>query len=165
MSMICFLRRLTAADLVRLEADPSLSEDFLGDADVEGFGPFADLDVDKAWHGIHYLVTGSATEGASPLNFLLLGGRTIGEDMGYGPARGFSPSEVKAIAAALSAVTADTLRSRYDAKVMQREDIYPGFWVREGDEGLRYVLNHFEDLREFVVGAAEDGEALVVFLG
>jgi hypothetical protein len=27
-------------------------------------------DLDKSWHGIHYLLTGSAWEGSPPLNFL-----------------------------------------------------------------------------------------------
>src|SRR5262245_15812893 len=120
MSMICFLRRFTGEDLARLQADPSLLETFLGEDAVEDFGPFAEMDIEKAWHGIHYLLTGSAWEGSPPLNFLVLGGQEIGDDLGYGPARGFSPSEVKTIANALSSVTSDALRSRYDPNEMQR---------------------------------------------
>lgn len=164
MSMICYLRRLSAKDLERLKVDSTLTEGFFGENDIEGFDPFADLDVDKAWHGIHYLLTGSASEGAPPLNFLVLGGEALGEDMGYGPPRGFSPSGVKAIAAALSAVTSDTLSARYDPSAMQRQEVYPGFWVREGEEGLTYVINYFDELKQFVIEAAESGEALVVFL-
>jgi hypothetical protein len=164
MSMICYLRRLSAADLPRLVADSSLCADFLSGEEVEGFEPFADLDLDKAWHGIHYLLTGSATEGTVPLCFLLVGGQPIGEDFGYGPPRCFSPAEVGAVAAALSSVSSDALRARYDPKVMQRLDVYPGIWVREGDEGFAFVHNYFEELKQFVAGAAENGEALVLFL-
>src|SRR5688500_6275073 len=44
---------------------------------AEGEGLTTDLD--KAWHGIHYLLTGTAWEGAEPLNFLVAGGRPVGD--------------------------------------------------------------------------------------
>ena len=105
MGMIGCLRLLPDSDLGRLLADPSLLPDYLDGEEVDGFGPFADLDVDKAWHGIHFLLTNSAEGGSFPLAFLIVGGRNIGdEDMGYGPARGFAAREVAQIAAALSKV-------------------------------------------------------------
>jgi Domain of unknown function (DUF1877) len=165
MSMIGSFRRISARDLAKLQADPALVPEFLGDEGGDaGFDPFADLDVDKAWHGIHYLLTGTAEEGAPPLDFIMRGGRTLGEDLGYGPARGFSPGEVKDIAAALSAVSPEQLRSRYDQKEMQRLQIYPDIWRREPDEGLEFVMESFDELREFIIGGAKEGEALVVFL-
>src|SRR5438270_9992408 len=44
-----------------------------------------EFDVDKAWHGIHFLLTDSDWEGEGPLAFILHGGREINEDLGYGP--------------------------------------------------------------------------------
>ena len=89
MSMIGCFRRVPEARLRALLADPESITDFL---DEEGF---ADFDIDKAWHGIHYLLTGTAWEGAAPLNFLVAGGRPVGDvDVGYGPARAFSGAEV-----------------------------------------------------------------------
>ena len=153
------------ADLARLQADPAATAEFLGDeGDEAGFDAFADLDVDKAWHGIHYLLTGTADEGAPPLDFIVRGGRIIGEDLGYGPPRGFSPAEVKSIAAALADVSVDQLRSRYDQKKMQRLQIYPDIWRREPDEGLEFVMGYFDELREFIIGGAKEDEALIVFL-
>src|SRR5687768_2691470 len=55
------------------------------------------FDVDKAWQGIHFLLTGSDREGNGPLAFILHGGRSIDEDLGYGPPRGFTSVEVKAV--------------------------------------------------------------------
>ena len=53
-------------------------------------------DLDKAWHGIHYLLTKSAWDGEPPLNFLLLGGKEVpGVIVGNNPARFFSAVEVK----------------------------------------------------------------------
>src|SRR5687768_10356646 len=55
-------------------------------AKVESF------DVDKAWQGIHFLLTGTDWEGEGPLAFVLHGGAEIEEDMGYGPPHGFTSS-------------------------------------------------------------------------
>lgn len=47
--------------------------------------------MDKAWHGIHYLLTGTAWEGDPPLNFLVTGGREVGtEEIGIGPDEGLA---------------------------------------------------------------------------
>jgi hypothetical protein len=39
--------------------------------------PAADSDLGKAWHGIHYLLSGSAWGGDWPASFLLLGGAVV----------------------------------------------------------------------------------------
>ena len=48
----------------------------------------AEEDLDKSWHGIHYLMTGSVWGSDSPLDFLISGGTNVGDiDLGSGPAR------------------------------------------------------------------------------
>jgi hypothetical protein len=164
MGMIGSFRRLPVDDLDRLYADPALLVPYLEDGS-EGFGPFAELDVDKAWHGIHFLLTGSQWEGEPPLDFIVNGGKRIGdEDVGYGPARGFSPSEVKLVAAALSTIGPEQFAGRYNAEALARAKIYPEIWMRDGDEARDYLVTYFDELRDFVIGAAESGEALVVFI-
>jgi hypothetical protein len=165
MGMIGCFKRISARDFGRIQADPDLAVALLTpEEEPEGFDPFTDYDVDKAWHGIHFLLTGSAWEGDPPLNFLVAGGEEIGEDTGYGPPRGFSVAEVKEIAKALSFVTVEALRSRYNPQQMQQMEIYPDIWEREGEEGLIYLLGCFEGMKNFVIGGAEQDEALVVFL-
>jgi hypothetical protein len=162
--MVGAFRRLPAGDLNRLYADPGLLLPYLEDGS-EGFGPFAELDVDKAWHGIHFLLTGSQWEGEPPLDFIVNGGKRIGdEDVGYGPARGFQPSEVKLIGAALSAIVPQQFADRYNAEALARAKIYPEIWMRDGNEARDYLVTYFDELRDFVIGAAENGEALVVFI-
>jgi hypothetical protein len=168
MSMIGNFRRLPEADLARLLADPDQIADYLGEEEPpEGFGPFADLDVDKAWHGIHFLLTGTPWAGAIPWNFVVGGGTEIGDvDVGYGPARGFKRSEVQAIAQALESLSPDQLAQRFDGKAMTAADLYPNIWDRPPDEDdtCEYVTAYYEELREFVMGAANEGEALIVYL-
>src|SRR3712207_3831611 len=100
MSMICNLRQVEEAEIEELLANPEHIGDFLyGDVDdeheYEDIEREGEIDLDKAWHGIHFLLTGTAWEGQEPLCYLLVGGEYIGdEDVGYGPARVLRPHEV-----------------------------------------------------------------------
>ncbi|NLG84732.1 MAG: YfbM family protein [Firmicutes bacterium] len=167
MSMIGNLRRLSEADRQRLFEAPHEITSYLYENPPKGDGPFRDLEIDKVWHGIHYLLTGSAWEGESPLGFLVNGGTAVGdEDVGYGPARGFSAKEVRAIAEALAGIDAATLRARFDSQAMMEAGIYPLVWDRPltEDDTLGYLLEYFEQLREFIAGAAAAGDALLVYI-
>lgn len=126
-------------------------------------GPTTDCYLDKAWHGIHFLLTGTAWEGAPPLNFVVAGGVTLEEiDAGYGPPRLFTSAQVQAIAAALAPVDIATLRARFDPAAMARLDIYPQIWERDGIEALDYCLDYYAGLKEFVAAAAARGQGIVV---
>jgi len=167
MGMIGNLRRLGDADLKRLLEDPELVADYLDDESSAGFGPSADVDVDKAWHGIHFLLTGTAWEGDPPLNFLVTGGAEIGDvDVGYGPARGFGSAEVAQLASALGALPSSEVRRRFLPDRMMELDVYPSIWDRdpEEDDTVGYLLAYYEDLRAFVSEAAAEGQALLVYL-
>jgi len=169
MSMIGCLRRLGDADVARLLAEPALIHHYL-DPDAEqseGFGPFVDLEVEKAWHGIQFLLTGTAWAGELPLSFLVSGGVEVGdEDVGYGPARALTSEQVRAIARALARIDEQELRARFDPGAMMKADVYPRIWDRrpEEDDSLGYLVAHYEALREFIAGAAEAGEAMLVYV-
>src|SRR5262245_50107120 len=123
MSMIGNFMRVPAELLAELRNDPERISDVLYPEDEDAPKPGAQLDVDKAWHGIHFLLNGEAWEGEPPLNFIV-GGQEIGDvDVGYGPARGFSVDEVRAIATALGPITGETLRSRYNARELTKHEI------------------------------------------
>src|SRR5262245_56989103 len=89
----------------------------------------AELDLGQAWHGVHFPLCGSAGEAAGPLGSAVLGGREIGSDLGYGPARYLEPSEVTDIAGALAPLTTEALAARFDPIVMDQHKIYPGHWA------------------------------------
>jgi hypothetical protein len=132
-----------------------------------GDGEGIAIDLDKSWHGIHYLLTGSAEEADQPLSFLVAGGRTIGEiEVGYGPARVFTSAETQAISKALETLTAEELRSRFDPADMTVQNIYPEIWNRSPAEQdtLGYLLEHFAILREGVKNAADNKLGIVVAL-
>lgn len=128
-------------------------------------GEVTDTDLDKAWHGLHFLFTGSEWEGDPPLNFLASGGTEVGDvDVGYGPARVFRSSEVAAIHKALSELTEDDLRKRFKPDVMMKKNIYPSIWDRDpkDDDALGYLLEYFAVLKKFVSQAADKKVGIVV---
>ncbi len=83
------------------------------------------MDVDKAWHGIHFLLTGEVWGGEPPLANRDTWRYRDRDDVGYGPARYLSVDEVRAAAAALKDITPDGLRSRYVAAELSENEIYP----------------------------------------
>ncbi len=118
----------------------------------------SETDLDKSWHGIHYLLTGTAWEGEAPLNFLVQGGVPIGDvDVGYGPARAIMSDDVQRIHAALSAISEGDLRARFNPGEMVRLDIYPAIWDDEpGEDGaIDYCASYFASLKAFIADAAD----------
>ena len=72
-----------------------------------------EVDLDKAWHGIHYLLTGSVASNKTLASKVIMGGENIGPDRGYGPAQLLKAAEVKAIAKLLDETTPEVLRTRW----------------------------------------------------
>jgi hypothetical protein len=169
--MIGSFRRASDARIEALLSAPQTISDYLfEDAEEtadDSEGDPAEIDVDKAWHGIHYLLTGTAWEGNPPLDFIVKGGREVGDvDVGYGPARAFSSADVRAIAEALRPITRGVLEQRFNPSAMSQLDIYPSIWhrPREEDDTLGYLLEYYDSLKDFVEGAAEKGEGLLVYM-
>src|SRR5262249_31592082 len=121
------------------------------------------LDLQKAWHGLHYLLTGHIWETGARLGFLVSGGRAIGEaDSFWRPVRLFNPDGVVALADALSTVSDEILWSRFHAQRMNELGVYPAIWD-ETEHNLREeCLGYFHDVKSFVSKAACDGAALIV---
>jgi hypothetical protein len=169
MSLIAMFYRLPDADRARLLENPDCIEEYLEDSDEppKGFGPFALLDVDKSWHAIHYVLTGTRSAGEAPLNFVATGGTPIGDlDVGHGPVRSFTVKEVRQIADALAALPPQKFSQRFDPAALRSADIYPPIWDRppHEDDTRGYVVEYYDTLRSFVTDAARKGEAMLAFI-
>lgn len=164
MGMICELRRVSESQINELLEAPENVIEFLEFTDEDSDHS---TDLDKAWHGIHFLLTGSVWEGEEPLNFLL-GGELIGtEDVGYGPARALHSKQVENVDAQLSVISTDDFRRRFDPVRMTQESIYPEIWNRDPaeDDTLGYLVDYFETLKTFVHKARENKQALLIAIG
>ena len=160
MSMIGNFRQVTPAQLQALMDDPASVEAFIY---PDGGEAENGIDVDKAWHGIHFMLTGDVWGGASPLANVVLGGVEIGEDAGYGPARYITPDEVRAAAEVIRSLPREVLGKRYDAAAMAENEIYPDIWD-EGDDAADYLLSYYESLRNYYLDAASKGNAMLKYI-
>lgn len=146
-----------------------IEEDFEEErAELERLGVTADdigdpLALDKAWHGLHFLLTGSATDTTLPLGAAILGGQEVGEDLGYGPARYLSPAEVSTVADALGQLTHEDLGARFDPSAMEGEKVYPGQWSEPDNE--EWLLEAFDDVKAYYTAARDRGYGMLLSMG
>jgi len=158
MSMIGYFLLTPPGDVERLLQSPQAADQFVG-ADGDRA-----LCVEKGWHGLHYLLTQTAWEGAAPLDFIVRGGREVGGDLGYGPARLFEPATMRDLASQLETLLPDEVGGRYDGARMTELDLYPGGWVEGAAEWRAELTELYAGLRTLVLDGARDGMGLLVYL-
>lgn len=119
----------------------------------------ANISIDKAWHGLHYLLSGTAWDGVPPLNFLLKGGVGISDDEGSVEHRLYTSRQVQDIRQALISVDIAQLQARVDPEAFVKFDIYPHIQVKgranaPSGADSKYYIHHFLKLKEFISRAA-----------
>jgi len=158
MGMICCIHAAPNDALGRFNGNPDELSDF--------FEEYEDtIDLDKAWHAIHFLLTGSASEAKFPLGFIIGGGEAIEDsDSGYDAARFFNKREVSVIADRLAAIPKGTLLARYDGQALANADIYPSIWARSAEqaENLDYIGENYSALQSYLAGLAARDAAMIV---
>ena len=159
MSMIGNFVQLTPVRLQMLIDDPTSVEAFIypSEGDADGC-----IDIGKAWHGVHFMLTGDPWGGTLPLANVVLGGVEIGNDVGYGPAHYITAEEVHAVAEALRAIPPEELAKRYDAAEMLRNQTYPEIW-HDDDDAIDFLLSHYESLRNYYLDAASKRNAMLKY--
>jgi hypothetical protein len=164
MGMIGNLMQVTEKDLKDILKNPSLLEDRV-DADE---AKDDEIDLDKAWEGIFYALTGytlaEIEKAKPPMAWVVFGDKVVDEDldMGYGPAQYITPDQVKQLNQELDKVTAEQLTQNYDGKKMTDHGIYPEIW--EETDGLDYLLEYFAEMKAFYKRAGEANKAVISFI-
>lgn len=159
MSMIGNFLQLTSDELASLIAEPSSVGTFIYPEDDEHEN---NIDVDKAWHGIHFLLANDSWAGEPPLANVVLGGTEIGDDVGYGPAKYLTADEVLDVANALNDLSPEAFRARYNAKTLLDNEIYPQIWY-DDVEAVGYLTSYYEILRDYYLDAAAKGNAMLKY--
>ncbi len=159
MSMIGNLLSVTEDELNRLYEAPESISDFIYESRRNDV-----IDLDKAWHVIHFMLTGSEDEGAPPLCHAIFGQKEIGEeDFGYGPALGTTSQMVLEISNALSSISEEEFCKMFNLKDIMNADIYPEFLSEDGILN-DYILPSFRILKSFYLQAAADNNAVITFI-
>jgi hypothetical protein len=127
------------------------------------------LSLDKAWHGVHYVLCGEVEPGPALLSQAVMGGTNLGDDdegfSGYGPARYFTVQQVVALSQALSHPELEAeAAARFDVERMSQLEIYPGWDAGAAGSDAEWVMDGFRRLRDFYADAAGKGRAIVTCL-
>ena len=147
-------QRMQALGL-RMPGQPPTS----GGGSATSAGKGADISLDKAWHGVHYLLCGKAEPGTDLASQAIMGGTDVGDDLGYGPARYFEADEVAAIARELSRPNLEAeMMARWDPDQMVQLGIYPAGFEPDDD---KWLMDAFRKLRQFYVDASAAKMAVV----
>lgn len=163
MSMIGYLLRVPQSELDEYLNDSSLlaakiaNDEFDADQIVE---------IDKAWDGIIYLLTGAGVATSEgPLLKVLFSGQLIDpeQDLGYGPAHYNTPSQVAGLNTEISKISAEDLLPKFNAAEMNKLEVYPAIWDDDEDT-FTYLADNFESVKAIYYEAAERGEAIITFL-
>jgi hypothetical protein len=159
--------RVTPAELDRVLRDPEWGDEFLDGLSENANhqrDPLAGeriTDIDKAFHGIWYLLVAAG----APVDVVWGGAEVGGTDGGYGPRRYLRADEVAAAARYLSATPWDQLARHYVPASLEAADIYPSvIWMRDGDAARDFLRSNYERLVEHFAAAAAGGDAVVFWI-
>ena len=165
MGMVGNFFRTDEATVQRLR-DGKLSLTELLYDDFESVDDDCFLDIDKAWHAIHFTLSGEVWESTDdPLSKVILNSNLINdEDMGYGPAMLLMPNEVKDASNALEGVSKDWFRKKFSVSNMAKNEIYPVINSEDEEEFFDYVYENFKQVVVFFEKAAQLRECILFFI-
>lgn len=156
------LLRVTESELENYLKDSSLLLDRINNQDTEDVNL---VDIDKAWDGIIFLLTGQSIINGNnhPLSKILFSEQIIDEvqDLGYGPAHYLTPAQVSELNTQISVITANSLKSNFNPAKMT--EVYPSVWEEE-DGAFEYLIDGFSVVQKIYAEAAKNGEAMITFI-
>lgn len=126
------------------------------------------IDADKAWQGIHTVLTGTAFPEGHDLDALVFGGTPIGdEEFAMGPARYLRPDEVAHLAGLVEPIEVTDFEARIELGRLVALDVYPAVWDREDEAAINveYLRDGYTLVRDGFLAARKDGAGMIVYLG
>ena len=168
MSMNGAVVRLTAEDLGWLRSYTTAKTDDQGEPleDRTDAWFFCDnpscFEMEKAFAGVHFLLTGTDLGGAGPLSFIANAsfGEAVPYDFAYGPGRVIDVAAVEAIADGIEALPARIVRERLGSAELR--SVYPFSLRSLGDDDKEWLLAVLQELMTFMRQAATDGVPVLV---
>ncbi|MEG3147004.1 DUF1877 family protein [Sphingomonas sp. RT2P30] len=158
MGMVAYLRPATSEEVAALAADPDLLASFM----FEGEG--GTIDFDKAWHALHFMLTGNSGRTDSPASILATDDEHLlgTDEFGLGGYWLILPQQVKAFATELAGITDDDLAGRFDPTAMVDQHVYlSDMFAEEGSDALPYIMQGIPALRELTLKAGDEDAYIV----
>ncbi|MGI5221826.1 YfbM family protein [Nocardia sp. CA-290969] len=154
MGIVVSFNRVSDAELARVIAEPESYWEVVDSRDraAEPSGY-----LDKAWHGLSYLLGRSGT-GID----LFMGGDPIENTEGL---TAWSAQLVRETAQTLRGTPFSTLAAHYEPTTLEAAGIYPNIWAAEGEEALDYLREYYDVLVKFFGSAADAESAAVMSMG
>jgi hypothetical protein len=172
-------RRINAGEWDRLQQLQQSNPALDGFDLYEAYASIADSDelrssdryltIDKDWHALHALLTGEISNPSDikpvspPLGNVVMGGTETTIDATYGKVRFLNPDEVRKVADALSQISVEDLRARFDPIAFTKAEVYPnprpGGWDTEQLESLLWI---YPQLVGFFRDAAREGNVVLL---
>lgn len=122
------------------------------------------LDIDKAWQGIHYALTGELIGGEQPLSYVVPMIDNQGLDLGDFGAFYLYPAQVQNTAEAIKDFTQEefaTLFAKYDPL---QEEVYPVTAEDDAEEFFAYLYQYFTDIQSYYQNVAASGKGVVFYI-
>ncbi|MDP3724332.1 MAG: YfbM family protein [bacterium] len=161
MSMLQHYKQVTQEKILEIDKDTTVLPRILLEEknDVQ-------LDIDKSWDGIHFLLTGEIigekVDQSDPRTWIIFGWGEWGPEVGYGPSRVVPPKEVAQLAKFLSTLNDEDLRKRFDPVKMNKLGLYPGgIWDEESV--LDWLMDHYHKVKDFYIDAAKKGNGVLIW--
>jgi Domain of unknown function (DUF1877) len=162
MGMVAMFKMITPTELKEIRRNPVYLEDLLLPEDVPD--PFAgQIDLEKSWHSLHFMLTGTLKPDGTALGDALMGGEEVGRErcFGYDRPRLIDFDRVQEINRALSGLDFEQLYSAVDLQSPLLAKVYLGQNLEDDKE---YLAHYFELLVALYRTAAESKSAIVAYL-
>ncbi|MCL2620968.1 MAG: YfbM family protein [Defluviitaleaceae bacterium] len=170
MGMVGIYLRTSDENITKLHNGTLSIADLVLDDDGEYIEDETLMDIDKAWHMLHFVLTGQTSVDSSddnPLSKVAMGGDNIrkGEDCdGWQFGRSITSQQVVATCEVLKGVKKSWIADNFNLSDMLENEVYPVQDHHNKEEMLEYLLEYFDDVVDFFNEAKDENQAIVFFV-
>ncbi|KPI48663.1 hypothetical protein KW94_17365 [Clostridioides difficile] len=162
MGMIGCYIRISEENVLKLQqAEDNLQGLFFGDMDEDNT-----ISIDKAWHAIHFTLTGCPFGGEDDNIFskLVMSGNVFMEIDGEPPAMLITADDVKKLSEAMDSLEEQKFREKFNISEMLENNIYPVMDDENEEEFFDYVWANLIELKKFIEEAANERQAVIFYI-
>lgn len=159
MGMIgCYIRTSEENIFKLQQEEENLQEFIFGDVNENN-----SINIDKAWHAIHFTLTGCPFGGDNDNIFskLVLSGNIFMEIDEELPTMLITANDVKKLSEAMDNLQEQKFRERFNISEMLENSIYPVMNDENEEEFFDYVWSNLIELKKFMKEAANEGQVMI----